>query len=284
MKKRLLMALAGLTLLGCASLDEKQREWIFQPSNQTWVGGAQAAEGMQEVWIEHRPAGAAQPVKLHGLWLAQAKADAPVMLYLHGSRWDVLSSAHRMRRLHALGFAVLGIDYRGFGQSTNQLPSEDSAHEDALAAWQWLAERYPQSRRFLFGHSLGGAIAVRLASEVSDDAGLLVEGSFTSIADVVKTMRWGWLPVTPLITQRFDAASRVARIGVPLLVVHGSDDRWIPSTLGQQLFERARDPKRFVLVKGGTHHNTNAVGHDAYKQAVAELFGVQAPPTQTAKQ
>jgi uncharacterized protein len=277
MKKLLLLGLLGLTLLGCATLDEKQREWIFQPSDRTWVGGAQAAEGMEDVWIEHRPNDAAQTIKLHGLWLAQPRTDAPVMLYLHGSRWDVRSSAHRMRRLHALGFAVLGIDYRGFGQSTQALPSEDSAHDDALAAWRWLAQHRPESRRFLFGHSLGGAIAVRLASEVSDDAGVLVEGTFTSIPDVVSTMRWGWLPVSPLITQRFDSASRVERIGVPLLVVHGSDDRLIPSTLGERLFERARDPKRFLLVKGGTHHNTNAVGHDAYKQAVAELFAVKPP-------
>jgi uncharacterized protein len=282
MKKLLLFALLPLALLGCTSLDQKQREWIFQPSNRTWAGGAQAAEGMDEVWIEHRPAGASQAIKLHGLWLAQPRADAPVMLYLHGSRWDVLSSAHRMRRLHALGFAVLGIDYRGFGQSTQDLPSEDSAHEDALAAWQWLAERQPKARRYLFGHSLGGAIAVRLASEVNDDAGLMVEGSFTSIPDVVKTMRWGWLPVSPFITQRFDAASRVQRVGVPLLVVHGSQDRLIPSVLGRQLFEQARDPKRFLLVEGGTHHNTNFVGHDAYKTAVAELFGVTPPLQQTA--
>jgi uncharacterized protein len=277
MKKVLLLALAALCLLGCATLDQKQREWIFQPSNRTWVGGAQAAEGMQDIWIEHRPKGADQTIKLHGLWLAQPQATAPVLLYLHGSRWDVRSSAHRMRRLHALGFAVLGVDYRGFGQSTQELPSEDSAHEDALAAWRWLAAQHPQAKRYLFGHSLGGAIAVRLASEVADDAGLMVEGSFSSIPDVVRSMRWGWLPVSPLITQRFDAESRVERVGVPLLVVHGSRDQLIPSDLGRRLFERARDPKRFVLIDGGTHHNTNFVGHEAYKTAVAELFGVKLP-------
>jgi uncharacterized protein len=286
MKKLLLLALlaalSSLALIGCSSLDAKQREWIFQPSNRTWVGGAQAAEGMEEVWIEHRADRGAAPIKLHGLWLAQPRNDAPVLLYLHGSRWDVRSSAHRMRRLHALGFAVLGIDYRGFGQSTPELPSEDSAHDDALAAWQWLAARHPKAQRFVFGHSLGGAIAVRLASEVTDDAGVIVEGTFTSIPDVVSTMRWGWLPVSALITQRFDSASRVERIGVPLLVVHGSGDRLIPSELGRRLFERARDPKRFVLVEGGTHHNTNFVGHDAYKAAVADLFGVPPPMQKTA--
>jgi alpha-beta hydrolase superfamily lysophospholipase len=266
----------GLALAtGCASLDEKQREWIFQPSDRTWAGGAQAAEGMDEVWIEFRSAlDGGREVRLHGLWLAHARPDAPVFLYLHGARWDVRSSAHRMRRMHELGFSVLGIDYRGFGRSSATLPSEDSAHEDVLASWRWLAARHPQARRYLFGHSLGGAIAVRAAGELDDVSGLIVEGSFTSIPDVVRTMKWGWLPVAPLITQRFDAAARIERVHVPLLVVHGSEDRLIAPELGRALYERARGPKRFVLVEGGSHHNTNAVGLPLYREAVAALFGV----------
>ena len=266
-----------LALAGCATLDEKQREWIFQPSDRTWAGAAAAAEGMSDVWVAYTPRDAeASAVKLHGLWLAQPRADAPVLLYLHGARWDVRSSAQRMRRMHELGFAVLGIDYRGFGRSSPALPSEASAHEDALAAWQWLAAQHPQAKRYLFGHSLGSAIAVRVAVDVDDAAGVIVEGSFTSIPEVVKTMKWGWLPVAPLITQRFDAGAQIERVKAPLLVVHGSEDQWIQPTLGRALYDLARAPKRFVLVDGGTHHNTNAVGHAAYRDAVAELFGVRA--------
>ena len=270
------VALAGVALVGCATLDEKQREWIFQPSDRTWVGGAAAAEGMSEVWIEFRSAlEGDRAVRLNGLWLAQARPDAPVLLYLHGARWDVRSSAQRMRRMHELGFSVLGIDYRGFGRSTPALPSEALAQEDTLAAWRWLAARHPDAPRFLFGHSLGAAIAVQAASELEDAAGLIVEGSFTSIPDVFASMKWGWLPLGGLITQRFDAAERVQRVKVPLLVVHGSDDRVIPPALGRALYERAREPKRFVLVEGGSHHNTNQVGQPEYRRALAELFGLR---------
>lgn len=264
-------------LAGCSSIDEKQRAWIFQPSDRSWAGSAWAADGMSEVWIEFKSVEAdGEAVKLNGLWLGQARADAPVLLYLHGARWDVRSSAQRMRRMHELGFAVLGIDYRGFGQSTDTLPSEAFAYEDARAAWDWLGAQHPGLPRYIFGHSLGAAIAVQLASVVDNENGLLVEGSFTSVPDVVSSFRYGWLPVGPLITQRFDAASRIDKVGSPLLVVHGAQDTLILPALGRSLYEQAKEPKRFVLVENGSHHNTNSVGQPQYREAIRELFGIGA--------
>lgn len=271
--------LAVATLAGCASLDLKQREWIFQPGNRTWGGAQWAAEGMQDVWIRFQSRETRQPVDLHGLWIEadaapkSATKPTPVLLYLHGARWNVTGSANRIQRMQSLGFGVLAVDYRGFGQSSADLPSETMALEDARAAWDWLGQQYPDRPRYIFGHSLGGAIAISLAQQVSDERGTLVEGTFTSIPDVVRTMAWGWLPVGPLITQRFESVKRVADIGSPLLVVHGSEDRLIKPDLGRALFEAAREPKRFVLVEGGSHHNTNSVGLDQYRLALSEMFG-----------
>ena len=271
-------ALSLAAMVGCATLDEKQGEWIFQPSTRSWGSGLEAAQGMQDVWIEFDSRLSGKPVKLHGLWHAAGGADdasvarAPVMLYLHGARWNVTGSAQRVRRMQELGFSVLAVDYRGFGKSDASLPSETLAYEDARAAWNWLAAQYPKQPRYIFGHSLGGAIAIELASQVTDETGTIVEGTFTSIPDVFDTMKWGWLPVNGLITQWFESVKKVAQIGSPLLVVHGEQDSLIKPELGRKLFEAAVGPKEFVRVPGGSHHNTNSVGQPQYRQALAQLF------------
>ncbi|MDP3702504.1 MAG: alpha/beta fold hydrolase [Hylemonella sp.] len=283
MKRWFLLLLALLTafalVTGCATLDEKQRGWIFQPSDRSWWRGDEAAQGMSDVWIDFQSQETRQAVKLHGLWLAHPNlarnSKAPVLLYLHGARFNVVGSAFRARRMQELGFSVLAVDYRGFGKSTQELPSETMAYEDARAAWDWLGQQYPGRPRYIFGHSLGGAIAIELAAQVDDEVGTLVEGAFTSIPDVVSTFKWGWLPVGPLITQRFEAVKRVPDIGAPLLVVHGANDRLIPPELGRKLFDAATGRKAFVLVEGGSHHNTNSVGQSQYRVAINELFGLR---------
>lgn len=269
-----LLSCAAL-LSGCAAFDAKQGEWIFQPSERTW-GGAASIQDMEELWIDFPSSRTGRPARLHALWLEApaARDTAPVLLYLHGSRWNVESSSFRMRRLQELGFAVLAVDYRGFGKSDAGVPSEAQAYEDARAAWDWLARRHPQRARYIFGHSLGGAIAIDLAQQAQDEAGTIVEGTFTSIPDVVGSFKWGWLPVGPFITQRFESVHKVATIGSPLLVVHGSEDRLIAPALGRRLYEAAREPKAFVLVDGGTHHNTLSLGQARYREALARLFGL----------
>jgi len=103
MKRWSLLLLALLTafalVTGCATLDEKQRGWIFQPSDRSWWRGDEAAQGMSDVWISFNSQETGQPVKLHGLWLAHPKPHAPVLLYLHGARFNVVGSAFRARRM-----------------------------------------------------------------------------------------------------------------------------------------------------------------------------------------
>jgi uncharacterized protein len=271
-----LVAVALLTaavLAGCAALDTKQGEWIFSPTDRTWGNTAEMAAGMDEAWANFDSKVTGKPAKVHLLINGESK-DKPVLLYLHGARWNVVGSAWRIERMRELGFTVVAVDYRGFGKSDAESPSEEKSYEDAQAAWNWIAKTYPNQPRYIFGHSLGGAIAIELATRVNDEKGTLVEGTFTSIPDVFTTLKWGWLPVGWMISQRFESEKKVAKIGSPLLVVHGSEDRLISPALGRRLFEAAQEPKRFILVEGGSHHNTNGLGQTQYRAALKEMFGI----------
>ncbi|MEZ0310087.1 MAG: alpha/beta hydrolase, partial [Ramlibacter sp.] len=116
---------------------------------------------------------------------------------------------------------------------------------------------------------------IDLASQVDDERGTIVEGTFTSIPDVASSMKWGWLPVGPLITQRFESVKKVANVGSPLLVVHGDRDNLIDSALGRKLFDAAQGKKLFLLVEGGSHHSTMSVGQSRYREALAQLFSLK---------
>ena len=116
---------------------------------------------------------------MHGWWIPARDPDAPALLYLHGTRWSLGRNLDRISRWREVGFAVLAIDYRGFGRSDGDLPSETGIYADAQAAWEHLRLRQPDARRrFLYGHSLGGAVAIDLATRNADVAALVVESTF----------------------------------------------------------------------------------------------------------
>jgi fermentation-respiration switch protein FrsA (DUF1100 family) len=102
-----------------------------------------------------------------------------------------------------------------------------------------------------FGESLGSAVTLHLALERPCAAVALVS-PFTTMADVA---RYHYGPFGLLAGKRFDALSRVRRLAVPILVVHGEDDEIVPFALGERLFGAAAEPKRFMRVAGAGHND-----------------------------
>ena len=209
--------------------------------------------------------------RLHAWWLPNENSNAPAVLYLHGARWNLTASASRIERWRKLGFSVLALDYRGFGKSTEIAPSEQTAAEDAEAGWNELATLAPGRRRVIVGHSLGGAIAVELAAKHPEASGAVLEATFTSVADMVEQSPWGFLPVSLILTQKFDALSRIGELRMPVMIAHGTNDRTVPFQMGERLFAAAHEPKRFVKIEGGTHHNLSGAGFSQYREALKAL-------------
>ncbi|RRV07572.1 alpha/beta fold hydrolase [Pseudomonas sp. v388] len=272
--------------VGCAVLQHKERELVFriEPGTASWYNGLPA--DVQELELKAPAFGANQ--NIHAWWWPAQRKDAPTVLYLHGSRWNLTGQLFRIEQLRALGFSVLAIDYRGFGQSMGQLPSETTVYEDARIAWARLVQLQPDpQKRLIYGHSLGGAVAVDLAAELGRDArrqetqvpvrGLIIESTFTNLADVATALANTSLPVRWLLSQKFDSLDKIADINMPVLIVHGTEDRYVPARFSEQLFAAAREPKNLLLVPGGTHNNSMRLGHQAYSQAIQTLL--KTPPT-----
>ena len=255
---------------GCSWLDARQRDFIFRPVKDDWRGYSGEAD-KAEIKI---PVGDNGDL-LSAWWMPATAADAPALLYLHGARWNLTGSSSRIARYRQLGFSVLAIDYRGFGKSTGDVPSEEMAYEDGRVAWHHLLKLAPNARHYVYGHSLGGAIAVDLARNNAQVDGLILEATFTSIRDMARQYAWGWLPVELVLTQRFDSLEKIADVRAPTLFVHGKEDRLVPPAMSEQLFAASKAPKRLVLVDGAGHSNIAwTAAFNNVQQAVHSFFGI----------
>lgn len=168
------------------------------------------------------------------------------VLHFHGNA-DSAFSAVQVRhceQLRALGLNVLSFDYRGFGESPG-VASEDHLYEDAGSAYQVLIRRgVSPARIILWGHSLGSAAAVELATR-EPAAALVLFGAFTSIPDAAAA-RYPLLPVRWVAGIHMDSLQRIRRVHIPVIIVHSRQDSVIPFAEGERLYQAANPLKRFV--------------------------------------
>jgi len=279
LKRPITLLLSALTIgggaAGCSSLDEWQRQAIFNPirDNPRWFSEPLADTEEYEVKL-------ANGHQLHFWYVPQPDGKhAPTVLYLHGARWNLNGSVFRMSRWVDLGFNVLAVDYRGFGKSTELLPSEETAYEDARVALEELKRREPDpARRFIYGHSLGGALAIDLAagplrSTDNQVGGVIIESTFTSISAVVRKMKYGWVPGIGLaVTQPFDSATKIGKVEVPLLIIHGTADGIVPHAMADELYAAAASKvKQVIKIEGGSHSGASRTGGSTYREAVLDF-------------
>ncbi|MDB9373076.1 alpha/beta hydrolase [Nodularia sphaerocarpa] len=254
----------------CLLLFAKQHKFIFFPSSVIERTPEVFNLPYEDVWL---------PVKvrdgetklIHGWWIKSPQPDADVLLYLHGNAINVGANVGHANRLHQLGFSVLLIDYRGYGRSEGGFPNEKRVYEDAAVAWNYLVEKQqiPPSKIFIYGHSMGGAIAIDLAIKQPKAAGLIVESSFTSVEEMVAYRNLFWMfPVNLILTQRFESMKKVPHLKMPVLFIHGTADTTVPSFMSQKLYHAAPEPKKLFLVPAAEHNNTATVAGDEYLQWV----------------
>jgi pimeloyl-ACP methyl ester carboxylesterase len=264
----------SLVLYGglCAWLYWGQRRLIFLPSQMIESTPQDYGIPYEDVWI---PVGDGEGL-VHGWWLPGPEESALTFLYLHGNAENISQNLTWAAAIQALGASVLMIDYRGYGRSSGPFPSEAQLYDDALAAWHYLHHQRgiaPQDL-VIYGHSLGGAVGVQLATQIPQAAGLIVDSSFTSMAAMAARSGYAnWFPVQQLLTQRFDSLARVPSLAMPVLYIHGTEDGSVPTTMGQQLYGATPEPKALWLVPGAGHNDVIEQSGPEFQRRIEQFLG-----------
>jgi fermentation-respiration switch protein FrsA (DUF1100 family) len=215
---------------------------------------------------------------IHAWWCPKAGATG-ALLYCHGNGGNLSHRGHAILALQQLlDQSVLIFDYPGYGKSAGR-PTEQGCYTSADAAYEWLTQvpGIPAERILLYGSSLGGAVAVDLASRRPHRA-LVLDKTFTSMADVGQRL-YPWLPVRWLIRNRFDSLAKIGKCRQPLFMGHGTTDELVPFVLGERLFAAANSPKHFFRIETCGHNDPlPREFFDALRQFLAEAEGQRATP------
>ncbi|MGH7200459.1 MAG: alpha/beta hydrolase [Planctomycetaceae bacterium] len=270
-----------------------QRSLMYHPFREASIPPADA--GLPVGRVHAVETTTADGLTLHG-WLSLAEGEtaadaAEAKRTLSDGRWVVLyfcgNGANRRWRadelelLNALDAHVLIFDYRGYGENDGT-PSEEGLANDARAAWQFATETcgVEHGRMVIYGESMGGGVAVRLAAEQCDahgaPGGLVLRATFSSMTDAA-AIHYPWLPVRMVLLDRYPSIDRIGRVSCPVLQFHGDADRIVPIELGRRLYAAAPEKsstgieKRFVELPG-IGHNDFLYARPDVRTALDEFF------------
>jgi fermentation-respiration switch protein FrsA (DUF1100 family) len=284
----------------CLVIMGMQRHLIYHPQRTEPITATEA--GLPEGCVHDFSFETADGLTLHGWHLPRkgiiclspeetqrALADSPwLVLFFHGNAGDRRGRMDYYHILTEAGADVFALDYRGYADNPGS-PKEAGLTEDARGLWKYATETraVDPARIVLFGESLGGGVAVRLAQEAcqagTPPAGLILRSTFSSLADAAWN-RYPWLPVRLLLWDRYPSGDRIGDVTSSVLVLHGTQDRIVPCELGERLFAAAPPcsagniPKRFVALEGADHNGMLLSHQREFAQAIDEFFAELTPP------
>jgi uncharacterized protein len=261
----------------CGLLYWQQQRLMFHPSKSLEHTPSLYQLTYQDLWIPVKNA-SGKTEQLHGWWIPAKNANAPVMLYFHHNAMNIGSNVSQALQFHKLGYTIVLFDYRGFGQSEGDFPTEAQVYEDGQAAWNYLTQtrQILPSKIVIYGHSIGGAIAIDLATKHPEAAALIVQSSFTSMHDMTKRFGVYWvLPIELLLKQRFESLDKMKVIKMPTLIIQGTEDFQIPVEMGTKLYTAAPEPKQLLTIVGGGHDNHLSESNLTVVQTFIQKVGQQ---------
>lgn len=207
---------------------------------------------------------------VYGWYCHTAAKPRAVILFLNGNAGNMSHRLERLPMARELNVDILLVDYPGYGRSTGK-PTEQSLYATADASYHYLIaqRKAPANRIILFGESIGSAVALHLAAQ-QIVGGVVVESGFTSLPEVGSS-HYGWLPVKYLLKYKFPARDYIMNTSCPVLVSHSPQDEVTPFRMGEELFELAEEPKRFVSLTGG-HNDRDFLRNSDWRSSMIWLI------------
>jgi uncharacterized protein len=254
----LIAVAAGILMFAVVIRVVENRLIYFPPRYPEGFAPPQAYDiEVEDLWLR-----TADGVKVNAFYHSNP-ASKQVLLWFHGNAENIGYGLGQMKALAKIGVNIKAVDYRGYGKSEGH-PDEAGVYRDADAAYDYLINQrhYRPQDIVVYGHSLGGAVAVNLASR-RPCGGLIVQSSFTSARDMAKRM-FAIPLIGYVVKSRFDSLDLIRAVHAPILIVHGTRDEVVPFAMGQQLFAAAPEPKQFCPIEGAGHNDMLEAGGERY--------------------
>ena len=239
-------------------IDALYSNLIFFPSKE--LCSCPASEGIphEEIFIETPDA-----ERLHGYFFPSFEKTSKVLLYLHGNGDNVGGwyPAPVGIQKHIPVNALL-VDYRGYGKSTGK-PTIEGVIKDAFAMYEYLIQRgYKGGDISLYGRSLGGGIALEVATKKKIHS-IILQSTFTSLRDIAKDL-YPTIPGFLIKNGLLNSIELIKKINIPVFISHGSKDEIISVKHSYKLFETAKEPKKLLILQGADHNAVGSYFNDEY--------------------
>ena len=262
-----LLIILLLLKLGCA--DRFARTLLFHPTKLEH----DLPEGtFREVYFLN-----SKKQTLHGVFFPYHEIDPDgtptgTILYFHGNAdtlLRLLGWGEQMRRDFRCNVFIF--NYAGYGKSEGR-PTAPGVLDDGRAALNYLIyrEKIPVDQIILYGFSLGGAVAIDLASK-NEAKALIAESTFTSLAEMGR-VKIPFFPAEFFLWEQLASIDKIGNVRSPVFISHGRGDRVIPFSHGQRLFEAANEPKTFFIPPEGLDYHS-APHSGEHSEALRQFIG-----------
>lgn len=237
---------AGVYLVFVGALYLGQRSLLYHP-DPTSLNAAEAGLPSSALVETETKDG----LTLSHFFVPPGDPEAPVVVAFHGNAGNAGDRVEKFASLVAGGYGLFLAEYRGYGGNPGQ-PSEAGLIADGESVLAWLEDQgIGEAQLVLYGESLGGGIALALAQQQRVRA-VILEAPFTSVGDAAQ-QHYPYVPAKWLVKDRFDNLKRIRNLDLPILIIHGAQDRVMPSSHSERLAEAAPRASLQILPQAG--HN-----------------------------